>query len=96
MTKKELLIKRFNSLVGKIKTPKFLESELAMEAYLSVFELPDEVTVEFIQSALGSHHIYLNSEELSEYKKLGEVEKCLYLLDNVQEARDYCKRHFRK
>ncbi len=93
MTKEEILIKRFNSLVGKIPIPR-LNTDVEKEAYISLFELNESVTVEYVKSILFPFHLQLDEHDLGKYSSFGEVEKALFILDNVEVARDYCKRHF--
>ena len=93
LTKEELLIKRFNSLVGKIPIPR-LNNDAEKEAYIALFELTEPVTVEYVKSILFPFHLQLDEYQLSEYLELSDLEKSFYILDNVQIARDYCKRHF--
>ncbi len=56
LTKEEILIKRFNSLVGKIPIPR-LNNDAEKEAYIALFELTESVTVEYVKSILYPFHL---------------------------------------
>ena len=82
MTGEELLIKRFNSLVGKIPIPR-LNTDAEKEAYIALFELTEPVTVEYVKSILFPFHLELDEHDMGKYSNLGEIEKALFILDNV-------------
>lgn len=89
-----LLVKRFLSLTGKIPHPKF-KNELDKKVYLITYQLPKRVTTSYVNDILVDYQHFLEGDELLECQKLKGVEKSLYILDNVQEARDCCKRFFK-
>jgi len=93
--KEQLLVKRFNSLVGKLPIPRF-KSKVSLEAYQTIFELKEEVTTEFVQQALSGFQLHLSDTDYREYQKLDDIDKWLFILDNVEEARNHCKRFYKK
>ena len=93
--KDQLLIKRFNTLVGKLPIPRF-KSKVSLEAYQSVFELDEEVTVEHVKQALSGFQLHLSDTDYREYQQLEDIDKYLFVLDNVEEARNHCKRFYKK
>jgi len=95
MTKEMLLVKRFLSLTSKIPHPKF-KNDLDKKVYLITYQLPKRVTASYVNDILADYQHFLEGDELDECQKLKGVEKSLYILDNVQEARDCCKRFFKR
>ena len=95
MTKEETLIKRFLSLTGKTSIPKF-KDKLSLDVYTSTFELPELVTVDYVKDVLNDFEYFLSKEDELEFKHLKGIDRYLYIIDNVQRARDYCKRFFKK
>lgn len=92
---RQVLIKRFLSLTGKIPHPKF-KNDLDKKVYLITYQLPKRVTASYVNDILVDYQHFLEGDELLECQKLKGIEKSLYILDNVQEARDCCKRFFKK
>lgn len=95
MTKEELLIKRFLLLTGKTSIPKF-KDKLSLNVYLSTFELPELVTVDYVKNILKDFEYFLSKEDELEFKHLKGIDRYLYIIDNSQRARDYCKKYFKK
>lgn len=95
MKKEQLLVKRFLTLVGKTPVPNF-KDELNRKIYLFNFELPKIVPVNYVKEILEDFEYFLEKEEQIEFQNLSKIDKYLYILDNVQEARDYCKKYFKK
>ena len=92
--KEKLLVKRFNSLVGKLPVPRF-KSKLEEDAYKLAFKLTDDVTAEFVKNELNGADINLSEEDYREYQKLKDIDKYLFILDNVEAARNHCRRFYK-
>ena len=95
MTKEMLLVKRFLSLTGQTPIPKFKE-ELAEKVYLLSFELPKVVKVQYVKEILEDFEYFLEDGDKEVFYKLTGIDRYLHILDCCQEARDYCKKFFKK
>jgi len=95
LSKGRLLVKRFKALMGKTPIPKF-KSKVSEEAHILCFGIDEEVTVEMVQEIIKSFYICLDTDLLIEYQFLNDADKYLYILDNIPEAVDHCKKFFRK
>lgn len=95
MKKELLLVKRFLTLTGKTPVPKFKE-KLDEEVYLLSFELPKIVSVRYVKDVLEDFQYFLEGENKEVFDRLSGIDKYLYILDNVQEAREWCKKYFKK
>ena len=91
--KKETLIKRAESLFGKIPPPVF-KDETTNQAYRVVHELDKKINVTWVvEEAFDFIH---DIELPNNWLKLTRYEKAAYIIDNSEGCREMFKRYWYK
>lgn len=86
---KEILIKRIESLFGKIPPPVF-KSEIENTAYRLIYELREKINVTWVVKETND---FLHDVDLPDnWDKMTRYEKAAYVIDNSDICREAFKR----